>query len=251
MTKGGAQGGWGPELGERTHRDLLAWLWPPLRVLPLLPALLLVLGAREGLSAEARNTWVLDRIVMVVNGEPITASRVELYAAWLKLWGNDPGWPERLEAGTENAPVEVERLLSTDELLYEAATSSGGAEPSDVDVAAAQQRYQGLFSSAEAQAHFERQHELSAEAVRGLLVRRLRISRLVSTRLGTGRVTEGEITAWYQAHAAEFPGKTLAEVKSVIVQRVKEEQLRQRFEKFSKELRDRATIQVPSRDAER
>ena len=216
-----------------------------------LALLTLMFWGRESAGAEARNTWVLDRIVMVINGEPITASRVELYTAWLKLWGNDPGWPERIEPGSESSPVEVERLLSTDELLFEAATSSGGAEPSEAEVMAALQRYRLLFASVEAQSRFEQQYELSAEAVRGLLVRRLRIAKLVSSRLGAGRVTEAELAAWYQGHPVEFAGKTLPEVRTILVQQLKEEQLRQRFQRFSKELRDRASIQVPSREAER
>lgn len=206
-------------------------------------------GTVEG--AESGRARVLDRIVMVINGEPITASRVELYAAWLKLWGNAPGWPERVEPGGEWTPVEMERLLILDELLAEAASAGGTADPSDVELQAELTRYRACFGSVEAQEAFERRFELSGERLRGLLSRRLRVARLVSARLGQVRVSEGEVVAWYQAHAHELAGKSLTDARAGISAMLKDEQLRLRFAQWADELRARASIQVPSREAER
>lgn len=249
----------GPSL--RPRRVLKTWMAVPLFAAALLhqsaPADLL--GAAPALSSTAagpngapvtrsEGTTVLDGILVVVNGQPITRSRAELFQALLKVWKGDLGWPAKVAGYEQLAPQDLERLLILDELLFEGAsgTSTLKVLPEDVILAALETR--NRLGTPEAWQAFASRYELTEDFLRELMTRRLRIQAWIQLKVGPVRVSESDIREYFESHPSNFEGQSFENARGGIEAELKSSRQRDRFNLWVEGLRDRASVQVPSRE---
>lgn len=207
-------------------------------------------GGASRVEPESRAV-ILDGILVVVNGQPITRSRAELFQALLQLWQGDLGWPMPVKGYEQLSPQELERLLILDELLFEGASGVGSLKVPDADVKVASQQLKARLGSPEAWQVFAIRYELSDDALQELMTRRLRVRAWIQLKVGTVRVSELDVRAEYEAHASSYPGQTFEQARAGIEAAIKQTRQAERFEQWVEGLRERASIQVPSRESGR
>lgn len=257
-------GAWRSEFTEFTARARLAldgWhrvrRWRLPSCLTLLSCLSLLSGGnvvygREGQaqpesSSRPSGAMVLDRIVVVVNGQPLTRSRLLLFESVLRLYGDDPGWPVREEGGLQN-PAELEQWAVLEELLYEASSAGAGVRLTRSVVDQELERLRVRWGGEAGWRAVLEKLGMGEGVLRERVARRLRIQAYVQARLGTVRVSEKEVQEHYELLRAQLVGLTLEEGRSLALQQLKVERQRVLFWRWAEELRERASIQVPSRE---
>ncbi len=91
---------------------------------------------------------------------------------------------------------------------------------------------------------FLREIDVGEEELLASLRRSVRVRRYLESRLGRLRATPGEVAAWYAAHAAEFGGRSLAEVSDEITARLSAARADAETKTLLSDLRGRADIRV-------
>lgn len=198
-------------------------------------------------SGRSSSAVMLDRIVVVVNGQPLTRSRLLLFERVLRLYDGNPGWPVR-DATSLQTPAELEQWAILEELLYEASSAGSGVRLSRTVVEQELERLKGQWGGEAGWASVLEKLGMSEGVLRERVARRLRIQAYVLVRLGTVRISEKEAQEYFETLRPELMGLTEEEGRSLALQRLKVERQRALFLRWAEELRERATIQVPSRE---
>ncbi|MFM7202134.1 MAG: hypothetical protein ACKO6N_15235 [Myxococcota bacterium] len=198
-------------------------------------------------SGRSSSAVILDRIVVVVNGQPLTRSRLLLFERVLRLYDGNPGWPVR-EATSLQTPAELEQWAILEELLYEASSAGSGVRLSRTVVEQELERLKAQWGGDVGWSSVLEKLSMSEELLRERVARRLRIQAYVLVRLGTVRISEKEAQEYFETLRPELLGLTEEEGRSLALQRLKVERQRALFLRWADELRERATIQVPSRE---
>jgi hypothetical protein len=194
---------------------------------------------------------VLDRILVVVNGQPITRSRLELFRAYLIATnGGGLGWPKPVADVARLSPEALLDVLVTDELLFEGGSRVESLRVRDRAIAARIDRFRSGFPGPEVYQAFVERYELSPDQLRDFFIRRLRVEGYIELKVGSERPSEPELREYFRAHAASFEGRTFEEVRDRLAATLYAARAADRFDQWIAELRARANVQVPARDPE-
>jgi hypothetical protein len=115
----------------------------------------------------------------------------------------------------------------------------------DPDAAVAElKRFKAEFATAKDFKAFLHQIDATEEELTSTLRRSLRVRRYLESRLGRLRPTTREIEAWYEAHAADYGGRPLAEVTDEITARLTAARADVETKALLRDLRGRADIRI-------
>ena len=115
----------------------------------------------------------------------------------------------------------------------------------DRDAAVAElTRFKAEFSTPKDFKAFLHQIDATEEELTTTLRRSLRVRRYLESRLGRLRPTTREIAAWYEAHAADYGGRPLAEVTDEIAARLTAARADVETKALLRDLRSRADIRI-------
>ncbi len=216
----------------------------------LLIALILAIGVRVPSVSTA--SVLLDRIVVVVNGQPVTQSKVDLFRDYLVLThGTGLGWPRDLGSPTTITPEKMVDIVVLDELLFDAASQVNVVRVSDRDLERRIEVFQGRFPDEQAYRRFLAAHGLTEEYEREFFSRRLRVEGYIRFKLGYETPDESHLKAFQEAHARRYGGARFEEVRDRVAWDYFVAQCRVDFDRWTDELKKRAVIVVPSREITR
>lgn len=115
----------------------------------------------------------------------------------------------------------------------------------DRDAAVAElTRFKAEFATPKDFKAFLHQIDATEEDLTTTLRRSLRVRRYLESRLGRLRPTTREIEAWYEAHAADYGGRPLAEVTDEITARLTAARADVETKALLRDLRSRADIRI-------
>lgn len=194
---------------------------------------------------------IVDRIVVVVNGQPITQSRMAFLAALIQVYQGDLGWPIRIPNAQALSEQELESWGILDELLFEGASGVSSLQVDEADIQAERQDLRARFSSEEQWQSFLERYELGPDALREMLVRRLRVKAFIRLKIGVLRVSEADAREYFAQRQAAYGDQPFEAVKEAVTAALQTERNAERFEQWQRELRGRANLQVPSRETGR
>jgi len=115
----------------------------------------------------------------------------------------------------------------------------------DRDAAVAElTRFKAEFAAPKDFKAFLFQIDATEEELTATLRRSLRVRRYLESRLGRLRPTSREIEAWYEAHAADYGGRPIAEVNDEITARLTAARADVETKALLRDLRSRADIRI-------
>jgi hypothetical protein len=174
---------------------------------------------------------LVDRIAAVVNGHLLTASDLVAY--------------HNLFAPELQSSEEAMRYLIDRQLLIEEADRFAIDQPA---ASAVDQRVQSTVLKLGGADAFRRLLERvgwNADILRAWIADDLRIADFLDQRIYFFVViSPDEVTAYYDAHADEFAGLTLDQVRESIVQRLTQQRGDEKRRQFMTKLREKAAIQI-------
>ncbi len=192
---------------------------------------------------------LIDRILLVVDDQPITQSRVDLYRDYLEVTGGTGlGWPRPIEDVKNLAPDAMLEIVVIDELLFDAATRVNVVAVRDRDVEARLAAFRGLFPDEAAFQSFEARHGWNLEMEREFFSRRLRVEGYIRFKLGFEVPDDATLRQQYEADASRWGGRPFLEVRDQVLFELFEARCRKDFDRWVASLRERADVVVPTRE---
>lgn len=185
----------------------------------------------------------LDRIVAVVEKQPLLLSELELEArvAFIRQGAAQ-------EALGELSDEDLARTLGYvigQRLAFEEAVRLQVFEVSDADIAAALRDFSGRFAHDKAYREWLLLHECSEDQLAAILRRDLRVARLLESKVKlAARTTEDEMRQFYKDHAADFAGQPYAQVREAIRSHLTRERYRELTRQLIADLRARAEVRL-------
>ncbi len=129
-------------------------------------------------------------------------------------------------------------------LLHEEAVRLQVFEVDRADAQAELARFKARFASPAAFRSFLFQIDATEEDLSAILRRTLRVRRYLESRLGRLGPSAREIESWYAAHAADYGGRPLADVKDEIAARLSATRADTETKALLADLRGRADIRI-------
>lgn len=199
----------------------------------------------HGLAAD---TTVLDRILVVVNGQPITQSRVDLYRGFLEVTkGTGLGWPREIHDVLQLSPEAMLDIVVTDELLFDGANRENVLPVREQALDHRMAEFKASFSSGSAYDTFVRTYDLTPEFLREFFSRRLRVEGYIRLKQSIRPPAEETLRMYYANNRGDFGERPFEEVQEEIAQRLYSEALLRDFDPWTTKLRERASVLVPGR----
>lgn len=186
---------------------------------------------------------VLDRIVAVVERQPLLLSELELEArvAFIRQGG----------AAASESPLSEEDLARTLEyvigqrLVWDEAERLQVFEVADEETGQALASFEGRFPSKVAFRHFLSSLEASEDQLAAVLRRELRVTRFLDSKVKLlARVGEEQLRDFYRDHPEQFAGQSYAAVREAIKAHLTRERYRELTRTQLDELRTRADVRL-------
>ncbi len=214
------------------------------RFLAIALALLPASSPAQLASAQpAAERKVIDRVVAVVNKEPLLLSELMLEARVVLI--NQGGV---LAAQAELADAELASALEYSigqRLAWAEADRLQVFAVDEEEVARALNELAGHFPSRAKYQAFLQQQEASEDQLAAILRRQLRVARYLDSRVKlAARVSEEELRRFYQEHQDDFVGQGFSQVREGIKAALTRDRYRQLAKRLMDELRARAEVRV-------
>ncbi len=191
---------------------------------------------------------LLDRIRVVVNGQPITQNQIEFYRAYLTMMdGGGLGRPRPVPDMEQLSSSELLELVIVDELLFEAASRVEAMHVRESELNARIEQFRQSFDQSVDYEAFARNYELTSDVLREFFSRRERVARYIELKVGAARPTDMELRAYYVKHFADVTGMPFEQVREQISSRLYAARAAERFEQWTEELKARSSVVVPGR----
>lgn len=194
-------------------------------------------------TADAPGARLLDRIVAVIDGQPLLLSEIEFetrialisrggrQAAWAPLADDDLAAGLEYVIGQRLAHAEADRLQ-----VFAVA---------DEEVAAALREFAAKFPNDKLFRQFFLLNEASEEQLAAVVRRNLRVARYVDSKVKlAARVSEDELKRHFRDHAADFEGRSYPDVRDGIKALLTRERYQTLAAKQFGELRSRADVRL-------
>jgi hypothetical protein len=190
---------------------------------------------------------VVDEVVAVVasrgrEARVVTRSKVaeEGRIALVSRGGTEAAFA-RLDAAVLRASLDwyVDQLL-----LHEEAVRLQVFEVERDAAVAELKRFKAEFATPTDFKAFLHEIDATEEELTATLRRTLRVRRYLESRLGRLRPTAREVEAWYEAHAADYGGRALAQVTGEITARLTAARADVETKALLRDLRSRADIRI-------
>lgn len=171
----------------------------------------------------------MDAIVVVVNGEAITASRIQFMAAYLEVTGGD-GIGRPLAVYGPLSPEVARQVVEDDALLTGMADRLPVIEVRDEEILSMRRWFQGAFVSPEAFAAFTALWGFGEAEQVDFFARRLRVQKFVDLKIGAyAAIPDRELQAWYSDRSSQFGGRPFQEVREDVARAYDAERREERF----------------------
>jgi SurA-like protein len=155
---------------------------------------------------------------------------------------------ERLgTSGRTGRTLEPETLegLITRRLLVQEARRLRFVEVSDQEKSAEVEKIRERFSSESAFSTFLGEMDMTEQELADMLGERLLVEKFVEKKIGLFvRVTREEAEAYFNEHAAEYPGQRFLDVQKSIVALLMDRKVGQQLDQYVAELRSKADIRI-------
>ncbi len=184
----------------------------------LLAACFLAAACLVAPAAPAAGAELIDRIVAVVNGEPITL--LELYREEVPVMGRTLAEPELRTAEDRERERQILQRMINERLLHKTAIERGIAiEPAEVDQAIAEIRTRQRLGDKEFWQAIDRAG-MTVEGYKKIVSRQMAINRLldIEVRMRTV-VPPADIEAYYREHQADYAVPEQVRIRHLVVSR--------------------------------
>jgi len=183
---------------------------------------------------------LVDRILAVVNHQPITLSDLRQHEAFLALNTGKKNW----EPSDTFSPNMLQQIIDQRLLLEEAGRFEFGA-PDRADLLKVQDRLAKRFESPEEFQDTLRRWGLNREDLRHLLEDQLTVERFVDQRIKFFVIVPpAEIQTYYESHRENYRAENLEEALAKITYTLTDQRTKEKLEAYLKKLRENASIQI-------
>jgi peptidyl-prolyl cis-trans isomerase SurA len=183
---------------------------------------------------------LVDRILAVVNHQPITLSDLHQHEAFLALNTGKKNWaPSDTFSSTSLQQIIDQRLLLEEAGRFEVSA------PDKTDLLKVQDRLAKQFASPEEFQDTLRRWGLNREDLRQLLEHQLTVERFVDQRIKFFVIIPpAEIQTYYESHREEYRGTNLEQALAQITSKLTDQKTEEKLEAYLKKLRENASIQI-------
>ncbi len=183
---------------------------------------------------------LVDRILAVVNRQPVTLSDLHRYEAFLALNDGKKNWEPPLSP----SPTMLQQLIDQ-RLLLEEAEKFEVSPPKTADLLEAQDRLAKRFTGPEEFQSTLLRWGLDRESLHHEIEDHLTVERFVDQRITFFVIIPpAEIQKYYEAHREEYRERRLEEALAHITRRLTDLKAKEKLEAYLKKLREKATIQI-------
>ena len=234
-----SHGGYAPRVPRVCPRDP-----NPLRAATMAAAFCLVFVAsgRAATAAGEGAAVLVDEIVAVVDGRQILLTDLELQARLAKARRDGPSW---LQAPLDARLLEASLSQMIDELVVVGQADKlqvFRVAPTEIDAGVQELR---TAIGAAAYDQFMNENEVVDLTIREVVERGLRARHYLEGRFRlASKPKDAEIAAYFAAHAEEFKGHQLADMASLIRERLTREKFDELTRNFVNDVRGRAVIRI-------
>jgi peptidyl-prolyl cis-trans isomerase SurA len=190
--------------------------------------------------ANSAHAILVDRILAVVNREPITLSDLNRYQAFIALNDGKKNW----EAPPSPSSAALQQLIDRKLLLEEAEKFEIGL-PKTNELLEAQDRFAKRFTNAEEFQNTLLRWGLDRDNLQHEIQDHLTVQRFVDQRITFFVIIPPlEIQKYYEAHREEYREKRPEEALALITKQLTDLKAREKLETYLKKLREKASIQI-------
>ncbi len=180
----------------------------------------------------------VDHIAAAVNNEVITASEFAQAVAWNERLG---------KPGRDRKTLESETLdgLITRRLLVQEARRLQFVDVSDEEISSEVEALKKRLGSDAAFTDFLNSLDMTQQELARMLGEQLLVKKFVEKKVGLFvRVTRDEAEGFYNAHAAQYQGKSFQDVQKNIMDILTDEKVGQLLDQYVAELHSKADIRI-------
>jgi hypothetical protein len=190
--------------------------------------------------ADSSYAVLVDRILAVVNRQPVTLSDLNRYQAFLALNDGRKNW----EAPPSPSPTVLQQLIDRKLLLEEAEKFEVGL-PKATDLLEAQDRLARRFTNVQEFQNTLLRWGLDRDSLEHEIQDHLTVQRFVDQRITFFVIIPAaEIQKYYEAHREDYEEKRLEEALTQITKQLTELKAREKLDAYLKKLREKASIQI-------
>lgn len=193
------------------------------------------------LEAAVARGLVIDRILAVVNGQPVTLTAVEAHLTFIEQV--EPASPDSFS--DEQISAGLDRVIDHELLLAEAGRFGIQEEPGPDAIASALARVRKQYPDDQA---FQREllrYAMDTGDLEEMLRKDWMVQEFIRQRISFFVIVfPEEISQYYAEHYETFQGKTLDQVRDQIEQVLFELKKRKRLDEYVSRLRARARIEL-------
>jgi hypothetical protein len=190
--------------------------------------------------ADSTRAMLVDRILAVVNRQPITLSDLNRYQVFLALNDGKKNW----EVPPSPSPAILQQLIDRKLLLEEAEKFEVGL-PNTADLLEAQNRLAKRFTNSEEFQNTLLRWGLDREGLSREIQDYLTVQHFVDQRITFFVIIPPvEIQKYYEDHREEYKNQRLEEALAHITKQLTDLKAKEKLEAYLKKLREKATIQI-------
>jgi hypothetical protein len=190
--------------------------------------------------ADSTRAMLVDRILAVVNRQPITLSDLNRYQVFLALNDGKKNW----EVPASPSPAVLQQLIDMKLLLEEAEKFEFGL-PNTADLLGAQDRLAKRFTNSEEFQNTLLRWGMDRESLSHEIQDYLTVQHFVDQRITFFVIIPPiEIQRYYEDHREEYKNKRLEEALAHITKQLTDLKAKEKLESYLKKLREKATIQI-------
>lgn len=183
---------------------------------------------------------LVDRILAVVNHQPITLSDLHQHEAFLALNNGKKNW----EPSDAFSPSSLQQIIDQ-RLLLEEAGRFEVSVPDRTDLQKVQDRLAKRFTNSEEFQDTLQRWGLNREDLQHLLEYQLTVERFVDQRIKFFVIIPpAEIQTYYESHREEYRETNLEQALAQITSKLTDQKTEEKLEAYLKKLRDNANIQI-------
>ena len=192
------------------------------------------------LLANSAYPMLVDRILAVVNRQPITLSDLNRYQAFTALNDGKKNW----EAPPSPSPTVLQQLIDRKLLLEEAEKFEVGL-PRTADLLEAEDHLAKRFANSQEFQNTLLRWGLDQNSLQHEIQDHLTVQRFVDQRITFFVIIPpAEIQRYYETHREEYKEKHLEEALTQITKQLTDLKAREKLENYLKKLREKANIQI-------
>lgn len=210
--------------------------------------LALVLALLFSYPSSAQDRILLDRILVVVNGQPITQSRLNLYRAYLEHTGwIGLGWPKAFEPLERLQEEQLLEVVVLDELLFAGASQSDVVAVRPTVVTSRVERFQQSFAGRESYDAFLARNGLTSELLSEFFYRRVRVEGYIAFKLGLREPDDLELAHLVATWSARYPLRPMPATRAALVYEWRVLEAASDFERWTAKVKEGADVREPTR----